>query len=135
MALLAAVVLGFLQKGGLPRWRSATVMVLLPLVIISPWFIRNLTAFHGEALFSTHGGLDVLEGVLTPQGRLLPGDAEKLRAEVGWVPPTDVETNSPSRRELPEEPVLDRQCWQAALNVWRKGAHPDRNQEAIRLLA
>jgi hypothetical protein len=58
--------------------------------------------------------MDALQGVVVPQARALPGDAEKLRAEVGWVPPVDIETNDPSRLELAAEPVLDRQCWAAA---------------------
>jgi len=122
LALLSVVALGvvLLRKDGLPRWQAATGLVLLPLIILSPWLIRNVAVFHGEAVFSTHSGLDALEGVLTPQGRALPGDAEKLRAEVGWVPPLDVETNSPSRHDLPEEPVLDRQCWNATARVWRR---------------
>ena len=98
LALLAVVALCvvFFQKDGLPQMAGAwPSLVLLPLIIISPWLIRNWRVFHGAALFSTHGGLDALEGVVTPQGRALPGDAEKLRAEVGWVPPIDVETNSP----------------------------------------
>jgi hypothetical protein len=122
LALLAVVALCavFFCKEGLPRWQAAATLVLLPLFLVSPWLIRNFTAFHGAVLFSTHSGPDALEGVITPQGRALPGDAEKLRAEVGWVPPVDVETNAASRRNLPEEPALDRQCWEAAVNVWRR---------------
>jgi 4-amino-4-deoxy-L-arabinose transferase-like glycosyltransferase len=121
VALLAVVglCLMFFKKDGPPRWQGVPVAALLPLLIVSPWLIRNWSVFHGAALFSTHGGLDALEGVVTPQGRALPGDAEKLRTEVGWVPPIDVETNNLSRRALPEEPVLDRQCWTAAVRVWR----------------
>jgi 4-amino-4-deoxy-L-arabinose transferase-like glycosyltransferase len=124
MALLAvvAVCIVFLRKDGLPRWQGATVMILLPLMIVSPWFIRNVAVFHGAALFSTHSGLDALEGVLTPQGRALPGDAARLRAEVGWVPPVDIETNSSSRHDLAGEPVLDRQCWKAAVTAWRRSS-------------
>ncbi len=122
VALLAVVglCLVFFEKDGPPRWQGVSVAALLPLLIVSPWLIRNWSVFHGAALFSTHGGLDALEGVVTPQGRALPGDAEKLRAEVGWVPPIDVETNSRSRLYLPEEPVLDRQCWAAAMRAWRR---------------
>jgi 4-amino-4-deoxy-L-arabinose transferase-like glycosyltransferase len=122
MALLGVVVLCVvvLRKGGLPRWQGAAVTVLLPLILISPWLIRNFVVFHGAALFSTHAGMDALQGVLVPQARALPGDAEKLRAEVGWVPPVDIETNSPARLRLPAEPVLDRQCSIATRKVWRR---------------
>ncbi|MGH9690618.1 MAG: ArnT family glycosyltransferase [Candidatus Acidiferrales bacterium] len=120
MALLGFVVLGMVlfQKDGLPKWRGAAVAALVPLFVISPWLIRNLIVFHGEALFSTHAGLDTVEGILTPQGRGLPGDAEKLRAALGWVPPVQIETNSPSRYELPAEPTLQRQAWHTAMRLW-----------------
>jgi hypothetical protein len=95
-------------------------VIILPLIVISPWLIRNFTVFHGAALFSTHSGMDALQGVVVPQARALPGDAEKLRAEVGWVPPVDIETNDASRLELAAEPVLDQQCWAATKRVWRR---------------
>lgn len=121
MALLGVVVLVvvILRKGGVPRWHGAAVAILLPLGVISPWLIRNFRVFHGAALYSTHAGMDALEGVLTPEGRALPGDSERLRAAVGWVPPVDVETNNPSRRRLAEEPALDRDCWAATVKAWR----------------
>jgi 4-amino-4-deoxy-L-arabinose transferase-like glycosyltransferase len=122
MALLIVVALGVvLFRTGAPlRLKGAAVLAVVSLGIVGPWLIRNYNVFHGEALFSTHGGLDALEGVLTPQGRALPGDAQTLRAAVGWVPPIDVETNSASRRALPAEPVLERQCWQATAAAWRR---------------
>ncbi|HVB58248.1 MAG TPA: glycosyltransferase family 39 protein [Candidatus Acidoferrales bacterium] len=120
MALLGFVVLGVIlfQKDGLPKWRGAALAAMVPLFVISPWLIRNLVVFHGEALFSTHAGLDTVEGIITPQGRGLPGDAEKLRAALGWVPPVQIETNSPSRHELPAEPTLQRQAWHTAMRLW-----------------
>ncbi len=102
------------------RWRRAALVVVLPLIVISPWLARNLYVFHGQVLYSTHSGLDALEGVLTPQGRALPGDHERLVAAVGWEPPVDVETNSASRYTLPAEPILNRQCWDVAFKLWRE---------------
>jgi len=52
MALLGVVVLCvvFLARDGLPRWRSALVVIILPVIVISPWLIRNFTVFHGGCL-------------------------------------------------------------------------------------
>jgi len=122
MALLGFVALAVVlsQKSDPQRWRRASVVPALALLVISPWLTRNLAVFHGQVLFSTHSGLDALEGVLTPQGRALPGDHERLVAAVGWEPPVEVETNNPSRYNLPAEPILDRECWNAALKLWRQ---------------
>ena len=102
---------------GWVRWKSAATVAVVSLLFISPWIIRNLIAFHGQVLFSTESGADALHGVLTPQGRALPGDSAKLRAAVGWVPPVDLETNAPSRLALGPEPELDNQCWRAAIAI------------------
>ena len=122
MALLGFVVLSMalFRKAGLPKWRSAAVVVILSGLVISPWLIRNLRVFHGSALFSTQGGFAAVAGVVIPQGRALPGDSEKLKSILGWVPPTELETNNPSRLRLAAEPVLDQQCWKAAQRVWRQ---------------
>jgi 4-amino-4-deoxy-L-arabinose transferase-like glycosyltransferase len=108
------------QERGSRRWRGVAILFLSSLLIISPWLVRNLNVFHGDVLLSTGGGINAIQGVLTPQGRALPGDSDKLRAAVGWVPPVQIETNSPSRSELPAEPVLDRECWAATRRAWRQ---------------
>jgi hypothetical protein len=114
---IVALVAIFAETDGWTRWRSVAIVFFVPVLLVSPWMIRNLIVFHGQVLFSTHSGLDALEGVLTPQGRALPGDSDILRAAVGWVPPIDVETNAPSRPALGPEPELDRQCWRAAIAI------------------
>lgn len=120
LVVLFAIALILLEGEGLRRWRGAAILFLLPLLVISPWLARNLSVFHGDVLLSTGGGINAIQGVLTPQGRALPGDSEKLRAALGWVPPVQIETNSASRSELPAEPVLDRQCWAATRRAWRE---------------
>jgi len=49
------------------------------------WLIRNQIAFQEEVLYSTLSGHDAVEGILTPQGRALPGDNEKIKAAEGWL--------------------------------------------------
>ena len=123
MALFGFVALAaiFLRKGGLPKWSAAIVTTALSLLVVSPWMIRNLVVFHGSssALLTTQSGNDVVTGLLAPQGRALPGDAERIRAAVGWVIPQELETNDPSRNLMPEEPALNRQAWTAGLRLWR----------------
>ena len=109
-----------LQRDNLSRWTGAALPMAVALLVISPWLIRNFFAFHGAVLLSTGGGINAIQGIVTPQGRALPGDAEKLRQAVGWVPPVQIETNNPSRMDLPSEPVLDRQCWKAAISIWQQ---------------
>lgn len=92
--------------------------MVLPLLLLSPWLVRNLVVFHGKALFSTQGGLNALVGVLTPEGRGQAGDTQKLQHAVGWVL-SDVETNNPSRRSLPSEVVLDQECLRVVPGVWK----------------
>lgn len=119
MAALGIIALAIVlvQQRPIIRWRNAAIVTFSAVLVVSPWLIRNQIVFHDQVLFSTHDGLDVLEGVLTPQGRALPGDSAKLRAAVGWVPPVDLETNAPSRLALGPEPELDNQCWRAAIAI------------------
>lgn len=114
---LIALVAVFRCASGWKRWTGAAIVFVVSVLIVSPWMIRNFVVFHGQVLFSTESGPDALHGVLTPQGRALPGDSEMLRAAVGWVPPVDVETNDASRLKLGPEPALDKQCWRAAIAI------------------
>jgi len=122
MALLGgvAVVACLLANGALPKWKAVAWVTLFSLLVVSPWLIRNEVVFRGQVLFSTHDGIDAVEGVLTPQGRALAGDSERLRAALGWVAPEEAETNSPSRHLLPTESTLDRDAWKVAGALWRQ---------------
>jgi 4-amino-4-deoxy-L-arabinose transferase-like glycosyltransferase len=121
-AFLGLVVLGalFFGKSGLPKWRSAAVTILVSAIVVAPWLVRNWIVFDGNVLFSTQTGFDAAAGILIPQGRNLPGDMEKLKAAIGWELPWRLETNDPSRRELPDEPALNRICSRVALRAWRE---------------
>jgi 4-amino-4-deoxy-L-arabinose transferase-like glycosyltransferase len=122
MALLGgvAIVACLFAIGALPKWRAIAWVFLVSVLVVSPWLIRNEVVFHGQVLFSTHAGIDAVEGVLTPQGRALAGDSERLRDALGWVAPEEAETNSPNRHLLPPEPTLDRNAWKVALGLWRR---------------
>ena len=119
IALFAFALILFIERG-LRRWRGAATLFLFPFLVVSPLLARNLKVFHGSVLLSTGSGINAIQGILTPQGRALPGDSDKLRAAVGWVPPIQIETNSPSRSELPAEPILDRECWSATRRAWKQ---------------
>jgi 4-amino-4-deoxy-L-arabinose transferase-like glycosyltransferase len=120
------VFLGFVSVGTILRrsrgrflWRDFSTAIVIPTVLVAPWLWRNHSAFHRPLVYSTQGGFAAIAGVLLPQGRALPGDADKLRAAIGWGLPTELETNAMSRSSLPAEPEIDRRCWQAALRAWR----------------
>jgi hypothetical protein len=98
---------------------AISASMLLPIFLLTPWLVRNMVAFHGGALFSTQGGLNALQGVLTPQGRTQPGDTQKLFHAVGWVM-SDIETNNPSRLKLPSEDILNKQCLQVVPGIWKR---------------
>jgi 4-amino-4-deoxy-L-arabinose transferase-like glycosyltransferase len=106
---------------GYPRkklWVAIAFSMVLPLVLVSPWLARNLIVFNGQALFSTQGGLNALQGVLTSDGRTQIGDTEKVRSAVGWWM-SEVETNGPTRLRLPSEAVLNQQCWRVVPGLWK----------------
>jgi 4-amino-4-deoxy-L-arabinose transferase-like glycosyltransferase len=120
MALFGFVVLwAILRQTQLPKWRATLLAIVLPAVLISPWLIRNFVVFHGAFLMSTESGPTAAMGILTPQGRFLGGDAEKLRGALGWLPPLDIETNSPRRNNLGEESDLNRAAWRTTFQLWR----------------
>jgi len=112
-----AVVYGlyqFMVKKPAQASRRVVLGGLVATAVVSPWFIRNLIAFQGQVLYSTHTGTNLLQGLLTPDGRTQPGDTAKLEAAAGWTI-SNIETNSPSRTTFPSEPKLDRVATKAAL--------------------
>lgn len=101
--------------------RECVQVAILPLVVmlvLSPWFLRNRFTFGGDVLLSTQGGLNALVGVIDPEGRSQPGETERIRAAMGFVPPQDLETNSASRLALESEPEMNRRAWRRVLLGW-----------------
>jgi 4-amino-4-deoxy-L-arabinose transferase-like glycosyltransferase len=98
--------------------KEASVLCFVAALIVSPWIVRNAVVFQGKILFSSHGGINLLEGVLTPDGRAQSGETERIRAEVGWLH-SDIEVNDPHRNLFSSEPQLDRQADLAAIAAWR----------------
>ena len=116
LPLIAGLVV--IRHKGLRRRKALAYTMLLPLLLVSPWLIRNMLVFNGTVLFSTQGGYNALQGVLTSQGRTQPGDSAKLRQAVGWVM-SELETNNASRLSLPSESVLNKQCLRVATSLWK----------------
>jgi 4-amino-4-deoxy-L-arabinose transferase-like glycosyltransferase len=98
--------------------RDAAVVCLLAGSLLSPWLIRNLSVFRGSVLYSTHSGINLLEGILAPEGRAQDGDDERIRAAVGWLH-TDLELNDPERLKFGPEDMLDQQARAAAILAWK----------------
>jgi 4-amino-4-deoxy-L-arabinose transferase-like glycosyltransferase len=98
--------------------RDAGVVCLVSGLIISPWIVRNAVEFQGKILFSSHGGINLLEGVVTPNGRAQKGEDELVRAALGWLH-TDIEVNNPHRNLFPSEIQLDRQAKSVAIARWK----------------
>ncbi len=97
--------------------RDALLVSFVAALIVAPWIVRNIQVFHGKVLFSTHGGINLLEGVLTPDGRAQNGEDERVRTAVGWLH-TDIEQNNSHRLLFTSEDQLDRQARVAAINAW-----------------
>lgn len=114
LVIIGAVVCIWSKRG----LRDACVVCLVSGLIISPWIVRNAVAFRGQILFSSHGGINLLEGVVTPDGRAQKGESERLRATLGWLH-TDIENNNPHRTRFPGEPQLDHQAKGVAIATWK----------------
>jgi len=71
-------------------------IVTLTVLVVTPWFVRNERVFHGQVLLSTQTGANMVQGVLTSQGRTQPGDTEKLNVAMGWSF-QNLETNGTQR--------------------------------------
>jgi hypothetical protein len=103
------------RRGG----KNLAIALGIPLLIVSPWLIRNEIAFHGEVLYSTQGGPNAVQGVLTTQGRTQPGDSETLRKNLGWEL-HQIETNDSSRLLWPSEAALDRRAIAIVPALWER---------------
>lgn len=102
-----------------PAWQRVLVFCFCAGVVVAPWLLRNQIVFHGKVLYSTLTGHDAVEGVLTPQGRALPGDNDRIQAAEGWLL-GEVETNEPSRLQYPSEAELNREAWGVAKTLWQE---------------
>ena len=98
-------------------WRGAAVL-LLPVVIVLPWLVRNDLVF-GRWLYSTQGGPNAVQGVVNPECRTQPGDAEKLIGAMGWCV-SQLETNDSSRLSLPSEVVLNQRALRVVPRLWKE---------------
>jgi hypothetical protein len=87
---------------------------LVAFLIVSPWFVRNILVFDRAVLYSTHAGMNLLSGIVVPDGRTTGDDWERLASRAGWTN-RDIETNSVSRQDFPAEPQLDRRAMSAAM--------------------
>lgn len=116
LPLIAGLVV--IRHKGSRRLIALSYTMILPLILISPWLVRNMVVFDGTVLFSTQSGYNALQGILTPQGRTQPGDSTKLHHAVGWVM-SDLETNDASRLALPSESTLNKQCSRVASSLWK----------------
>lgn len=108
------VVFQFAAKKPSQAARNVVLAGVVTVSCVSPWFVRNLLVFHGQVLYSTHTGTNLLQGLITPDGRTQSGDSEKLEAMAGWTI-SDIETNSRSRTAFPPEPQLDHMAMNSAL--------------------
>jgi hypothetical protein len=82
---LAYVVYQFAAKKPSQAARHVALVGLVAVTIVSPWVVRNLMVFHGQVLYSTHTGTNLLQGLLTPDGRTQRRDSDKLEAAAGWT--------------------------------------------------
>jgi 4-amino-4-deoxy-L-arabinose transferase-like glycosyltransferase len=100
------------------RWQRVLTVFIVPFCIILPWIIRNLVVFHGEVTYSTHTGMDLIEGILEPEGRADTEQQQQILREAGWLM-QGLERDDYKRLLYPSEPVLNRQAMSAALRLWR----------------
>jgi 4-amino-4-deoxy-L-arabinose transferase-like glycosyltransferase len=98
--------------------KNALLVCFVAGLFVAPWIVRNVQVFHGKVLFSSHGGINLLEGALTPDGRAQNGEDERVRAAVGWLH-TDIEMNNSHRLLFASEDQLDRQARAAGIDAWK----------------
>ena len=113
------ILVALMAKCSRPAWQRVLVLCICAGVVVAPWLLRNQVEFHGKVLYSTLTGHDAVEGVLSPQGRALPGDNDRIRAAEGWLL-GEIETNDQSRLQYPSEAELNREAWGVARTLWRE---------------
>jgi len=109
-------VLSTLKNG--QRSRALLVVSFIPFCILLPWMIRNLVVFHGEVIYSTHTGMDLVEGIIEPEGRADQQQQQQILREAGWQM-QGLERTDSLRLRYPSEPELNRQAMRAAVRLWR----------------
>lgn len=61
--------LAVFRYSGKRRWMAFAGVLVIPLILVTPWLIRNMKVFHREVFFPTQCGVNAVQGVLTPEGR------------------------------------------------------------------
>jgi 4-amino-4-deoxy-L-arabinose transferase-like glycosyltransferase len=91
--------------------RALALVLLGSAVVVSPWALRNYRVF-GLPTLSTFGGYNLLRGLVEPQGRSQPGQADRVRRILGWD--ISVYERNGRGRSYPVETALDataRETW------------------------
>jgi hypothetical protein len=109
-----------LKEKSLSR-KHLLLVTALPLLILMPWILRNLIVFHGEAVYSTHTGMDLVEGLLRPEGRADIAEGLAIVKETGWSM-QGLEKDEPARLIYPSEPVLNQMAMRSAVRFGLKPA-------------
>lgn len=117
LGIVAVCVVWKIYSPGLAL-RAALVTTLAAGLTIAPWVVRNALQFHGQVLLSSQTGYNMVQGLLAPQGRALPGDRERLIRAEGWEQ-AQIETNNPTRLAYPDEGDLNANTTKVAARIWR----------------
>jgi len=99
------------------RWRALLAVAAIPLTFLMPWMIRNLIVFDGQVIYSTHTGMDLVEGILEPEGRADKEQQQEIIRQAGWVM-QGLEREDARRLLYPSEPVLNQHAMAAAKRLW-----------------
>jgi hypothetical protein len=116
LAALAVVYVGYqISVNKVPlAVRNVSMAALAAVTIVTQWFLRNFVVFDGKALYSIQSGMNFLEGMVTPDGRIHGADWARLSSRCGFTI-RDIEVNSASRLAFSSEPDLNRAATSAAV--------------------
>ena len=70
---IVTVLLAWHWQGTRLGLRAAMITIAAAGITISPWVVRNLREFHGHVLLSSQTGYNMVQGLLTPEGRASSG--------------------------------------------------------------